>query len=110
MGLGQMRTLVDLIAPITTTDAAGFETTRDEIIATCRADIDTRHATAVWVNRAAYTQATDNFRIRAIPGVTVDASMELSCDRGRFIIDTVENIGGRYLEILAHQCAPEGAS
>ena len=95
MGLGQMRILIDLIAPITTTDPAGFET---------------RHATAAWVNRSAYTHTTDCFHIRVIPGLKVDPSMELTCDRGRFIIDTVENIGGRYLETLAHQCAPEHAS
>ena len=105
--LGSMRTTVDLIQPVVVRDKAGFTSTRDEIRATVRAYVETRHASAAWVNRAAYTKADLLFRIRAIPGLPVTADMEITGPDGRYLIDSVEQIG-RYVEILAHQTTPEG--
>lgn len=107
--LGSMRDSIDLIRPVVTRDNAGFATTRDEVVATVRAYVETRHASAAWVNRAAYTTADVLFRIRAIPGLTVGAEMEIAGPGGRFIIDSVEQVG-RYVEILAHASTPEGGS
>ncbi|WP_423773745.1 MULTISPECIES: head-tail adaptor protein [Actinomycetaceae] len=107
MGLGQMRTFIDLIRPVHSRDAAGFEITTDHVVASVRAAVEHQHATAAWVNRAAYTKATTIFRIRAIPGVGVDESMVIAAPDGRWVIDTIEQVG-RYLEIGAHQHTPEG--
>lgn len=107
--LGSMRTLIDLITPVTVRDKAGFTTTRDEVRATVRAQIEVRHASSAWVNRAAYSQADVLFRIRTIPGLSVTTDMEISAPEGRYVIDAVEQIG-RYVEILAHQTTPEGSN
>ena len=43
-----------------------------------------------------------------IPGLTVSEVMQIAACDGRYVIDTVEPIGG-YIEILAHRLQPEGA-
>ncbi|MSS84778.1 head-tail adaptor protein [Actinomycetaceae bacterium WB03_NA08] len=106
--LGSMRTTVDLIQPVVERDAAGFTSTRDEIRATVRAYVETRHASAAWVNRAAYTKADRLFRIRTIPGLAVTTDMEITGPDSRYRIDSAEQIG-RYVEILAHTITPEGS-
>ncbi|OFR00279.1 phage head completion protein [Alloscardovia sp. HMSC034E08] len=106
--LGKMSEHIDLIQPVVVKDAAGFATTGDEIIASVRAFMQVRHASPVWVNRAAYTKADLLFRIRAIPGVKITEAMEISSARGRCVIDAVEYLG-RYVEILAHRTEAEGA-
>lgn len=105
--LGSMRTTIDLIQPMVVRDKAGFTTTRDEVRATVRAQIEVRHASAAWVNRAAYTKADVLFRIRTIPGLSVTTDMQIGGPEGKYVIDAVEVIG-RYVEILAHQITPEG--
>lgn len=107
-GIGSMRDSIDLIAPVTVRDKAGFTITSDQVVATVRAYRETRHATATWGNRAAYTNATVLFRIRTIPGLDITEAMEITTHDSRFVIDTVEVIG-RYVEILAHQATPEGS-
>ncbi|MDY5133836.1 head-tail adaptor protein [Actinotignum urinale] len=106
--LGKMSEHIDLIQPVVTKDAAGFATTRDEVIASVRAYMEVRHASPAWVNRAAYTKADLLFRIRAIPGVKITEAMQISSARGRYVIDAVEPIG-RYLQVLAHLTEAEGA-
>ena len=106
--LGKMSEHIDLIRPVVTKDAAGFATTRDEVIASVRAFMQVRHASPAWVNRAAYTKADLLFRIRAIPGIKITEAMQISSARGRYVIDAVEPIG-RYLQILAHRTEAEGA-
>lgn len=105
--LGSMRTSINLIAPVTVRDKEGFTTTRDEITATVRAQMEVRHTSAAWVNRAAYSTADVLFRIRTIPGLSVTTDMEIAGADGRYVIDAVEVIG-RYLEILARHTTPEG--
>ena len=41
--LGKMSEHIDLIQPMVTKDAAGFATTRDEVIASVRAYMQVRH-------------------------------------------------------------------
>ena len=108
MSFGNLRHRIILIQLEITTDAAGFEQRTELRVATVRASIELRHATAAWVNRAAYTKATALFRIRVIPGTELTTAMEIDCHLGRFLIDSVEVIAGRYVEILAHHHAPEG--
>lgn len=109
MGLGQMRHFIDIIALSHTRDAAGFDLTQEQIVAHVRAEVEHRHATSAWVNRAAYTKATAIFRIRTHPGITVDESMVIAAADGRWVIDSVEQVG-RYTVIEAHQHTPEGGA
>ena len=110
MGLGQMRDLIDIIQPLhRQKDQAGFDIRVDNILATVRAQVEHRHATSAWVNRAAYTNATAVFRIRTIPDLNIDESMVITNPDGRWLIDSVEQ-AGRYTIIEAHQNMPEGAS
>ena len=109
MGLGQMRSHIDIIAPTHTRDSAGFDIVADQVLATVRAEVEHRHASAAWVNRAAYTKATAIFRIRTHPEITVDESMVIAAADGRWVIDSVEQIG-RYTVIEAHQHTPEGGA
>ncbi|WP_406713284.1 head-tail adaptor protein [Trueperella pyogenes] len=105
--LGSMTTTIDLIAPVVVRDKAGFTTTRDEVRATVRAQVEVRHASGVWLNRAAYSKADVLFHIRSIPNLPITTDMEISGPDGRYVIDAVEVIG-RYTEILAHRTTPEG--
>ncbi len=107
MGLGQMRHVIDIIALSHTRDSAGFDTVAEQVLATVRAEVEHRHASSAWVNRAAYTKATAIFRIRTHPGIKVDESMVIAAPNGRWVIDTVEQVG-RYTVIEAHQHTPEG--
>lgn len=108
MGLGQMRRFIDIIRLEHTRDSAGFDIVAEKVLATVRAEVEHRHASSAWVNRAAYTKATAIFRIRTIPGITVDESMVIAAD-GRWAIDSVEQVG-RYTVIEAHQHTPEGGA
>ncbi|WP_236630210.1 phage head completion protein [Corynebacterium atypicum] len=103
-----MRETIDLITPVPVRDAAGFTSSTAQVASSVRAYREVRHASSAWVNRAAYTQATVLFRIRVIPGLTVSEVMQIAACDGRYVIDTVEPIGG-YIEILAHRLQPEGA-
>lgn len=108
MSFGKLEHRIRLIQPVVATDAAGFQERTDMVVTSARASIELRHATAAWVNRAAYSQATALFRIRVIPRVTVTTDMEIDCHLGRFLIDSVEVLAGKYVEILAHNKTPEG--
>ena len=108
MSFGYLRHRITLLRPEVATDAAGFEQRVDQQLATARAAIELRHATAAWVNRAAYTKADRLFRIRTIPGLAVTTDMEITGPDSRYRIDSAEQIG-RYVEILAHTITPEGS-
>lgn len=53
--------------------------------------------------RAAFSEATDLFRFRAIPGVEVSTKLFMICEGCRYDITSVEDVKGRgmYVEILA---------
>jgi len=103
MSFGKMNTRIDLFLPTVTKDAEGFSRTEDIILATVRAYREGRHGNEKWANRAAFSEATDLFRFRAIPNITVTTQMILSCEDGRFDITSVEDVKGRgmYIEVLA---------
>lgn len=107
--IGSMRDTIDLISPQVTTDNAGFPIVKDAVVGIVRAYMETRHASAAWVNRAAYTKADVLFRIRVVPGLVVSTDMEIAAPAGRFVIDTVEQVG-RYIEMLAHKAEPEATT
>lgn len=73
------------------------------MLAEVRAYHEARHGSERWANRAAFSEATDLFRFRAIPGVEVSTKLFLICEGCRYDITSVEDVKGRgmYVEILA---------
>lgn len=108
-----MNHTISLLASIVTTDEEGFTSRSMSTVATVRAYREGRHGSSAWANRAAYTRATDLFRIRVLPGVDITEAMLIeTADGERFEINSVEDIRGRgrYLEILATAVTPEGSA
>lgn len=110
MSLGKMNTFIDLTEKRIIKDSDGFSTETDVIVASVRAYREGRHGNEKWANRAQFSEATDLFRFRCIPGVTVTTAMVVVNDSGRFEITSVENVKGRgmYIEVLAKEVKPSG--
>lgn len=110
MSFGKMNTFIDLIEKLIVEDTEGFSTETYSTIASVRAYREGRHGTEKWANRAAFSEATDLFRFRRIPGVTVTTAMLVVNDGGRFEITSVEDVKGRgmYVEVLAKEVKPCG--
>jgi head-tail adaptor len=110
MSYGKMNTFVDIIERVNTKDAEGFRTETDNILASVKAYREGRHGNKKWANRASFSEATDLFRFRRIPGVAVTSAMLLVCEEGRFEITSVEDVKGRgmYIEVLAKAVVPNG--
>ena len=110
MSFGKMNTFIDIIEKTTIKDSDGFSTETDNVLASVRAYREGRHGSEKWANRATFSEATDLFRFRCIPGVAVTTAMVIVCDSGRFEITSVENVKGRgmYLEVLAKEVKPSG--
>ncbi len=112
MSFGKMNQTITLLTPYVITDDEGFTSKELRAVATVRAYREGRHGSSAWANRAAFTRATDLFRIRTLPGIDVTEAMLIeTADGERFEINSVEDIRGRgrYLEILATAVAPEGS-
>lgn len=105
MSFGKMNTFIDVISFSPVKDAEGFSSASDSIVASVRAYREGRHGSQKWANRAAFSDATDLFCFRSIPGVTITTAHVLVCDGGRFDIVSVENVKGRdmYVEVLARK-------
>ena len=103
MSYGKMNAFIDIVSTVHTTDAAGFGTEADVVLASVRAYREERHGNERWANRAAFSSATDLFRFRCIPGLTVTTEHFILCDGARFDITSVEDVKGRgmYVEVLA---------
>ena len=110
MSYGKMNSFIDLIEKQTVKDAEGFSTETDVILASVRAYREGRHGNEKWANRAQFSEATDLFRFRCIPGVTITTALVVVNDGGRFEITSVENVKGRgmYIEVLAKEVKPSG--
>lgn len=110
MSIGKMDTFIDIIEIVTIKDSEGFSTEVDNIVASVRAYREGRHGTEKWANRAAFSEATDLFRFRRIPGVAVTTSMIIINEACRFEITSVEDVKGRgmYSEVLAKEVRPSG--
>lgn len=110
MSFGKMNTFIDIIRPTITTDSAGFKRESDELLASVRAYREGRHGSEKWANRAVFTDATDLFRFRVIPNLTITTGMILVCSESRFEITSVEDVKGHgmYIEILAKEVKPSG--
>ena len=110
MSYGKMNTFIDITEKQTVKDSEGFSTETDTILASVRAYREGRHGNEKWANRAQFSEATDLFRFRCIPGVTVTTAMTIVNDGGRFEITSVEDVKGRgmYIEVLAKEVKPSG--
>ncbi|MCI6574744.1 head-tail adaptor protein [Corynebacterium kozikiae] len=108
MSFGLMRHTIKIYAPGHATDTAGFHTDTPILKATVRAAVEHRHATSAWVNRASFYKATAMFRFRLHPEWRVDERDLIKHDGRTYFIDSVEIIGNRYVEVLAHHTTPEG--
>ncbi len=110
MSFGKMNTFIDIIEKVTIKDSEGFSTEVDNIVASIKAYREGRHGTEIWANRASFSEATDLFRFRYIPGVAVTTAMVIVCGDSRFEITSVEDVKGRgmYIEVLAKEVKPSG--
>ena len=63
-----------------------------------------------WANRTTFTEATDLFIIRAIPGTKLSTDMTILCDDENFEITSIEDVKGKnmYIEILAKKVIQNG--
>ena len=110
MGFGKMDTFIDIVRVKRDTDSEGFKKDTEEILASVRAYREGRHGSEKWANRAAFSSATDLFRFRVIPGLTVTTDMKIICSGHTFGITSVEDVKGRgmYLEALVQEVEKSG--
>lgn len=110
MSFGKMRERITLYEKMIETDAEGFSAQTEREVATVRAYREGRHGSERWANRAAFSEATDLFRFRHIPGVEITTAMQLECGGKRFELTSVEDVRGRgmYIEVLAKVVEPSG--
>ncbi len=110
MSFGKMNTQIQITQKRVALDDEGFQTESNVVVATVRAYREGRHGSEKWANRAAFSEATDLFRFRAIPGVRISTDMRLLCDGSVFEITSVEDVKGRgmYIEALAKEVQPSG--
>ncbi len=106
MGFGKMTTPIRLMRPDYSADSEGFKAESGTQLAAVRAYHEERHGSVRWVNLAAFSSATDLFRLRVIPELEVTPDCFLVCGERKYKILSVEDVKGRgmYLEILAERC------
>ena len=111
MSFGKMNAFIDLVKKEVSVDAEGFKSEKEVTLASVRAYREGRHGSERWANMAAFSEATDLFRFRVIPGVSVTTDLALLCDGDRFEITSVEDVKGRgmYLEVMAKVVKASGA-
>lgn len=110
MSYGKMNTFIDIVSSTTTKDAEGFGAGAETVLASVRAYREGQHGNQKWANRAQFSEATDLFRFRVIPNITVTTAMVVVCGDERFEITSVEDVKGRgmYIEVLAKAVIPSG--
>ncbi len=108
MSFGKMNGFADIVKIRQVKDSEGFTHSENEVLASVRVYREGRHGSQRWANLAAFSEATDLFRFRCIPDLTVTADQFLVTEEGRFDIVSVENVKGRgmYVEVLAKRSEP----
>ena len=103
MSFGKLTTFIELGIFRKVKDADGFSSSVYEAVACVRAYREGRHGSQKWANLATFSEATDLFRFRIIPGVTITTDFTLKCAGETFNITSVEDVKGRgmYIEVLA---------
>ena len=112
MSFGNMNTFIEIIEKSDSVDHEGFSVNSHHVVAKVRAYREGRHGSEKWASRASFTDATDLFRIRVIPGIELDTDMLIGTEDALFEITSIENVRGRgmYIEILARAVKPSGKS
>ncbi len=110
MSFGKMNAFIDIIKTQMVKDAEGFSMETDVVVSSIRAYREGRHGTEKWANRAVFSDATDLFRFRAIPDISVTTDMVIVCEGERFEITSVEDVKGRgmYVEVLGKKVEVSG--
>lgn len=108
MSFGKMSGFADIIETHQVKDSEGFTYFKDKVLASIRVYREGRHGSQRWANLAAFSEATNLFRFRCIPGLTVTTGHFLIYGGERFNITSVENVKGRgmYIEVLAKKEVP----
>ena len=103
MSFGKMNGFADIISVKRVKDSEGFSSSVDEILASVRVYREGRHGSQRWANLATFSEATDLFRFRVIPGIAITTDHIIVCDGSRYNITSVEDVKGRgmYIEVLA---------
>ena len=103
MSFEKMNGFADIVKAKQVKDSEGFTHSEDEVLASIRIYREGRHGSERWANLAAFSEATDLFRFRCIPRLTVTTDHILVTENGRYDIVSVENVKGRgmYTEVLA---------
>ena len=103
MSFGKMNGFADIIITKKVKDSEGFTATVDEVLASVRVYREGRHGSQRWANLAAFSEATDLFRFRSIPGLGITTDHIIVTDGERFEVTSVEDVKGRgmYTEVLA---------
>lgn len=102
MSFGKMQEFIEILKKENVTDSEGFTTVGFVPLAKVRGYREGRHGTERWANLAAFSDATDLFRLRVIPNLKITMDNVLKCCDEMFEITSVENVKGKglYLEIL----------
>ena len=100
-----MNCLISIVKRTISTDSEGFKTEKESTVLETRCYHEQQHDSQKWANLAAFSEATDRFVLRCVPGVTVKAGYFLDCHGTRYKILSAENVGERnmYLEIYAQK-------
>ena len=108
MSFGKMNRMAEIVEKRRVKDAEGFTSEQEVTLASLRVYREGRHGSERWANLAAFSEATDLFRFRRIPDLTVNTSHTIVCDGERFEIVSVEDVKGRgmYTEVLAKKVVP----
>ena len=103
MGLGLMNKKAKIISITRETDSEGFSFENIKVLAEVRVFVEGRHGSERWANLAAFSEATELFRFRSIPGVEVTTKHFILYGGNEYNILSVENVKGRnmYVEVLA---------
>ena len=105
-----MNTFIKLTQKKKVLDDEGFSTITDVTLAEVHAYREGRHGSEKWANMAQFSEATDLFRFRIIPNLTVTKDMRILCDGHIFEITSVEDVKGRrmYIEVMAKEVTSSG--
>lgn len=111
MSFGKMNAFIDIISAEPVKDADGFVTKGDTILASVRANKETRNMSAKWeriIGNAAFATVSAIFRFRKIPDFEVNSTLFISDADGRYNIVNAEDVHGRgiYVEVLAEKLEP----
>jgi len=101
---------IEIVSTTTTKDAEGFAVNGDTVLANIWAYFEPKNSTERWRNNAVFAEASALFRLRKIPGLTIDSTMVIICDGQRYGILSVEDVRGRgmYIEVIAKSVSGSG--